>query len=130
VSEALRLHEEADLHAMIDISDGLAADLHHICKESACGAVLHAESIPISEDARRQSAQDGRSPLEHAFHDGEDFELVFTVSAEDGERLTRAQPVGSITLAKIGECVADGYWLEEGGRRRELEPRGYLHEMR
>jgi thiamine-monophosphate kinase len=130
VSEALRLHEEADLHAMIDISDGLAADLHHICKESACGAVLHAESIPISEDARRQSAQDARSPLEHALHDGEDFELVFTVSAEDGERLMQTQAIPGITLVKIGECVASGYWLAEEGRQRELEPKGYVHEMR
>jgi thiamine-monophosphate kinase len=129
VTEALRLHEETDLHAMIDISDGLAADLHHICKESACGALLRAESIPISDDARRQFAQDGRSPLEHALHDGEDFELVFTVSAEDGERLTRTQPVAGISLVKIGECVADGYWLEQAGQRRELEPKGYVHEM-
>jgi thiamine-monophosphate kinase len=130
VAEALRLHEVADLHAMIDISDGLAADLHHLCTESACGAVLHAENIPVSDDARRQSAQDGRSPLEHALFDGEDFELVFTVSAQDGERLTQTQPVAGITLVKIGECVASGYWLEEGGQRRELEPKGYVHEIR
>src|SRR5262249_22507067 len=47
VREALALHAAADLHAMIDISDGLAADLHHICRESGCGAVLRAESIPL-----------------------------------------------------------------------------------
>src|SRR5262245_59304742 len=53
VREAQRLHSEADLHAMIDLSDGLAADVTHICRESDCGAVLRAESIPVSADAGR-----------------------------------------------------------------------------
>jgi thiamine-monophosphate kinase len=49
VREALRLHEVADLHAMIDVSDGLAADVNHLCEESRCGAVLRAESVPVSD---------------------------------------------------------------------------------
>src|SRR5262249_21538661 len=77
VREALQLHQFADLHAMIDISDGLAADVDHLCSESRCGAVLRAEAIPISEAAR--SIHDGRSPLDHALSDGEDFELVFAL---------------------------------------------------
>ncbi len=125
VREALRLHELADLHAMIDVSDGLAADLNHVCEESRCGAVLRAEAIPISDDARRMA--DGRPPLEHALSDGEDFELVFAVSPEDGRRLLQTQPVPGVTLALIGECVEEGLWLEEGGRRRPLAPKGYVH---
>src|SRR5207253_7470006 len=73
VREALRLHEAADLRAMIDVSDGLAADLQHICRESGCGAVLDAGRIPIADAAR--ALNDGRAPLEHALTDGEDFEL-------------------------------------------------------
>src|SRR6266581_4525107 len=53
VWEAAKLHLAAPLHAMIDISDGLAADLHHLCTESGCGAVLRAEAIPIAEDAHK-----------------------------------------------------------------------------
>ena len=127
VREALRLHELVDLHAMIDISDGLAKDMHHICEESHCGAVLHAEAIPISEAAKALTAEDGRSELDHALSDGEDFELAFTVSAEDGERLLRDQPVPGITLHRIGEIVAAGYWIERDGQREVLEPRGYEH---
>lgn len=126
VREALRLHEHADLHAMIDISDGLAKDLHHICEESHCGAVLIENSIPISAAARELATQDGKPAIEHALGDGEDFELVFTVSAKDGERLLRDQPV---TVFHIGEIVAEGYWLDRNGRREILEPRGYEHEF-
>src|SRR5260221_3382026 len=57
VREALQLHTLADLHAMIDISDGLTADLHHICEESRCGAVLRADAVPIA--AAAQQLQDG-----------------------------------------------------------------------
>lgn len=128
VHEALRLHEFADLHAMIDISDGLAADLGHICTESSCGAVLRAESIPITECARNMT--DGRSALEHALSDGEDFELVFAVTPDDGRRLLAQQPIAGITLIHVGECVADGFWLEEKGQRRMLESKGYVHELR
>jgi len=129
VREALRLHELADLHAMIDISDGLAMDLHHLCEESRCGAVVFADAIPISTAASEVAARDGRSPLDHALSDGEDFELVFAVAAKDAERLLRDQPVEGITLRRIGEVVADGYWLERAGKRERLEPRGYSHAL-
>jgi thiamine-monophosphate kinase len=127
VREALRLHEVADIHAMIDVSDGLAADVWHVCTESRCGAVLRAEAIPIA-DAARQIGDD-RSPLDHALGDGEDFELVFAVSPADGRRLIETQPVAGITLTALGECVAEGLWLEAGGQRQVLEPRGYVHPL-
>ena len=85
IREALELHRMVDLHAMIDLSDGLAADLYHLLDESHAGTTLLSDSIPISDDARRMT--DGRSPLDHALADGEDFELLFTVSPEDGRRL-------------------------------------------
>jgi thiamine-monophosphate kinase len=120
VTEALALHAAADLHAMIDVSDGLAADLNHILEESGCGAVVSAEAIPIHPDAIENSKRSGKSPLQHALGDGEDFELVFAVSPADGERLVRERP----ELAKIGECVENGLWIEEDGTRRPLQPTG------
>jgi thiamine-monophosphate kinase len=125
VREALALHQAAALHAMIDVSDGLAQDVWHLCEESRCGAVLQADAIPITTDARVMN--DGRTPLEHALGDGEDFELVFAVSPDDGRRLIQTQPVPGITLACIGEFVEQGLWLEENSQRRELPPLGYVH---
>jgi thiamine-monophosphate kinase len=125
VCEALHLHDLVPLHAMIDISDGLAADVGHLCAESRCGAVLRAEAIPISEAARYIA--DGKSPLEHALGDGEDFELVFAVSPEEGQELLTSQPVSGISLSHVGECVAEGLWLEQNHKRQPLEPLGYVH---
>jgi thiamine-monophosphate kinase len=126
VREALSLHAAVDLHAMIDISDGLAADVAHLCAESGCGAVLHANTIPIAEAA--QTIPDKRSPLEHALGDGEDFELVFAIAPTDAETLLRAPPVPGLSM--IGECVAEmGLWLEEDGKRRPLPPLGYVHSL-
>lgn len=127
VREALALHACADLHALTDISDGLARDLANITDESRCGAVLVAERIPISDAARTLAGTDGRLPLDHALGDGEDFELIVAVSPEDGARLLATQPV---PLHHIGTCVPEcGVWIEEGGVRRVLPPLGYSHEL-
>ena len=126
VREALALHAAAALHAMIDISDGLAADTAHLCAESGCGAVLHAEAIPIADAARAMA--DDRSPLEHSLSDGEDFELVFAVAPADAATLLRDPPIPGLTV--IGECIAEpGLWLEENGQRRPLPPLGYVHTL-
>jgi|SRR5581483_6042612 len=126
VREAQLLLAEAPLHALIDVSDGLAADVNHICEESGCGAVLRAEAIPISEAARRMG--DGRTPLDHALADGEDFELVLALAAADARRLLQAQPLPQVTLAHIGECIAEpGLFLEANQQRRPLAPCGYVH---
>jgi thiamine-monophosphate kinase len=127
VREALALHAAVELHAMCDISDGLAADLNHILEESRCGAVLDAGAIPVARAAIELSGTSGQGPLQHALGDGEDFELVFAVSPADGEKLLREPPVPG--LAKIGECVESGLWLEANGRRERLEPTGWVHQV-
>jgi thiamine-monophosphate kinase len=127
VREAIALNELADVHAMIDISDGLAADVAHICTESACGAVLDADAIPISSAAHEMGGP--LSTLDHALEDGEDFELVIAVPPSYGNMLITQQPVPEVRLVAIGECVETGLWLVEKGKRRVLEPRGFIHDL-
>jgi thiamine-monophosphate kinase len=125
VREALALAEATSLHAMIDLSDGLAIDLHRLCTESCCGAVLWADAIPLTAEAHVTS--DGRLPLEHALGDGEDFELLFAVAPEEGRRLLAQQPIAGITLFAIGEVVSEGLWLQREGNREPLLASGYEH---
>lgn len=125
VREAQLLSHLATLHAMMDISDGLAGDLKHICDESRCGAVLDAGRIPISDAAHRLAGP----ALDHALSDGEDFELLLAVSPEDGERLVRTQPVPGITLSHVGVCRSEpGMFITEHGRTRPLAAKGFEHE--
>jgi thiamine-monophosphate kinase len=126
IREALELAALVPLQAMIDLSDGLAADVAKLCQESRVGAVLWADAIPLHPQVGQLG--DGRSPLEHALGDGEDFELVFAVAPEVGQSLLQQQPIAGITLAAIGECLGQpGLWLEQHGERRPLPPLGWVH---
>ncbi|MBI4581165.1 MAG: thiamine-monophosphate kinase [Planctomycetes bacterium] len=124
---AARLIHHPGLHAMMDISDGLSMDLPRLCLASGCHAELDAAELAkaISDAARTQAKTDGRSPLEHALHDGEDFELL--VVGTEGLRHERFLliPVGRIVPTREGQSTMT--LVHPDGRREPLEPRGYEH---
>jgi thiamine-monophosphate kinase len=126
VEEALALHEAAALHAMIDVSDGLAADLWHILEESNVGAILDAAAIPLSPQAI--ACCDEKSPLEHALADGEDFELLFTVSPTDGRTLLDAR-LFATPLSHIGQITTgrDCFLKSTDGKLTPLPALGWKH---
>jgi len=128
VREGLLLAENHDVHSMIDVSDGLAADLHHILDESRVGAMLFADRIPIS--AAALGTDDGRTSLDHALSDGEDFELIFTVSAETAQALLVTRPFDT-PLTHIGFIEASpGCRLQlADGSKREVPALGWRHEL-
>lgn len=122
VHEALALHEMVELHAMIDISDGFALDLHRLCRESGCGAEIDGQSIPINSAA--QQMNDGKSQLEHALSDGEDFELLFAVSEGDAHFLSQQH---AIPVFSVGRCVDEGVTVVIDGKLESLDAKGYEH---
>ena len=131
VPEALDIHKLAPIHAMMDISDGLARDLHQICKASKCGAVIHAPSVPISHAAHNLSIDSGKTPLEHALGDGEDFELLIAMPGFRAQSLLEVQPIEGIQLHKIGHFVPEGVWIDhgDGNGAQPLGPLGYDHPL-
>jgi thiamine-monophosphate kinase len=72
------------IHSMIDISDGLGKDLLSLLAENQI-ALLDSEKIPTSNDAEKLSRKSGKTPLQHAFSDGEDYELLFTLDSKSNE---------------------------------------------
>lgn len=105
------------VHAMIDISDGLARDLGHLCEASGVGAELAAERIPISRGSK----------LEGALHDGEDYELLVAADTKTAWKIERA---GKGTI--VGRILPGaGLWLARSdGRRTPIEPKGFEHQLK
>ncbi len=130
VAEALLLHQRYELHAGIDVSDGLSIDLHRVAEASRCGAVIEAEAVPISDDARRFAAQTsrGRTPLDHALSDGEDFELILAVPPREARRMLDEQPL-AVPITQIGRFTAEsGLQIQDrSGTMKTCRPEGYLH---
>jgi len=122
------LNQQIALHAMIDISDGLAADANQIATESAVGIELWEDAIPVSRDAFLAAESSGATPLQHALHDGEDYELLFTATAREAEQLLHRNDL-PLRISCIGDIVPEtGLWLRKRGQaRRPLEPRGWRH---
>lgn len=117
--------------AMIDVSDGLAQDLGHICDASGVGVRIRAEAVPIDEATRWVAQAAARDPLEWGLGGGEDYELLFTARPERVEGIVAAvQQATGTPVAVIGEVVraAQGRRLVfADGREAELAPRGWVH---
>jgi thiamine-monophosphate kinase len=120
------------VHAAIDVSDGLALDVSRMMQASGTAAILELAAIPIHPDAVRMAARpgDGRTPLAHALGDGEDFELVLALTADEARRLVAesAAAIGT-PLTVIGEVV-EGSGLRgrsADGTLAPLEPTGFVH---
>jgi thiamine-monophosphate kinase len=123
-AEVLRRHLPS---AMIDVSDGFAADLGHICDASGVGVVVDADRLPVF----RSSGVDLRqAPLDLALAGGEDYELCFTIPAKRAEEAAAAVTGATGTpVAIVGEVVeADrGRRLVRGGVEGDLGAAGWDH---
>ena len=80
VSEGQALAATPGVHAMMDISDGIASDLRHILKASGVGAAVRTQDVPLSAELRRVCAQQGWDATTLALTGGEDYELLFTMA--------------------------------------------------
>ncbi|GIW99968.1 MAG: thiamine-monophosphate kinase [Pirellulaceae bacterium] len=124
VARALR--ELHIVHAAMDISDGLGVDLLRMGDASGCGAILEPERVPVSEAAKRLAEQTGKSAWDHAFGDGEDFELILAVSPKDYPQVV--EQLGEEQAIVCGEFTSrTGLWMRRQGRLHQLPARGFIH---
>ncbi len=105
--------------AMMDVSDGLSTDLRRLCAASGVGALIDQDKLPVLPDIPADSAR------QLALHGGDDYELVFTVSAHKANRLPTI--FHKLKLTQIGE-ITNGRKVrivDKYGRPQELRPAGW-----
>ena len=111
--------------AMIDVSDGLASDLMHICEQSHVGAYIEEGKVPIHPDTERTALEFKLDPITCALHGGEDYELLFTIEPKDLDKV-RYMPevfiIGEITVPTEGLTLHT-----TGGNIHPLMAQGWNH---
>jgi thiamine-monophosphate kinase len=132
LAEAQWLAEHFPVHAMIDISDGLAGDLRHLMRAAQLGAEILSQAIPISRAVKlhAHSESSAKPPLLAALTDGEDFELLFTVPGKQAVPLLDAwkKQFPKLKLSCIGKMTAEpGLKIRDKEGVRELNVTGYTH---
>ena len=114
--------------AAMDVSDGLAADLGHICQASRVGALVEAAKLPVST-ALRSVLEVGEASLVEVATGGDDYELLFTAPAAVELLLGRIATELALPLTAVGEIRREPgvVVLDQNGRAVELGPGGYRH---
>ncbi|MGA2070223.1 MAG: thiamine-phosphate kinase [Sedimentisphaerales bacterium] len=131
IKEALKITSLVKLNSMMDLSDGLSSDLNRICTQSKVGAIIDANSIPISPDAKKAPLRLGSGqadPFFAALNDGEDFELLFTLAEDNCVKLLK-QWNDSVPITRIGTITDTGKMQIKmpDGKITDLKPSGYDH---
>lgn len=111
--------------SMIDISDGLSSDVMHLCKQSETGCVVYEDKLPFNEEAKEFAYKLQLDPTACALSGGEDYELLFTVSQADYEKI-KTNPaitvIGYMTEAAEGKNL-----ITRGGNKHALVAQGWNH---
>jgi len=116
--------------AMIDISDGLAQDLNHVLTASGVGASLQNSLLPTSRPVARFCRENGLKPLNYLLYGGEDYELLFTLKAEDVYNFKESIDKFGSPVTQIGEITKSRKitLIGDRGQRQTLsEPFGFNH---
>lgn len=118
-----RLGESGLITSMIDISDGLASELHHLSEHSKVGFRILADQIPIHRNTQLAGKQAGKDPLKWALYGGEDYELLFTFAPKYA---TDIRKVG-VPYTVIGTVTGTRVEIVQGEKSRPLPKRGWDH---
>ncbi|OGC78153.1 MAG: thiamine-phosphate kinase [candidate division Zixibacteria bacterium RBG_16_40_9] len=113
--------------AMIDVSDGLGAEVNHIAEESKLGAVIYESEIPISPQAKQVGKILNKKPINWALYGGEEYELLFTLPKSRVDKLIELSKEIKLTL--VGEMKKEmGVFLvKNAGKKEKIKKGGFRH---
>jgi thiamine-monophosphate kinase len=111
--------------AMIDISDGLSSEILHICKQSNTGCVLYEDKLPIADEMRKAAYKFEIDPTACALSGGEDYELLFTLSQNDYDKITFNENISVIGYMTESEQGANIF--TKGGGKHPITAQGWNH---
>jgi len=106
-------------NAMIDVSDGLASEIKHICNESKCGAIIYKEKIPINNAVCAAAKKLNENEMDYALYGGEDFELLFTVSENNLDN------IDGFLIGRIND--GSRIKIQYNNKEKDLVCKGYDH---
>lgn len=111
--------------SMMDISDGLSSELLHICKQSEVGCVIYEDKLPLNEDSKAFAYKLELDPTACALSGGEDYELLFTFSQSDYEKVSENN--GLTIIGYVTEATAGKKIITRGGNTYDLVAQGWNH---
>lgn len=116
VDLGMKLAESGLVHAMMDVSDGLATDLAHLARASGVGAKIFADHLVIHPALKQAAAMLEKDPLQWMLQGGEDYELLFTAAPENSDQLIQLAASSGLCLSRVGTVVnGSGVTLVTGG---------------
>jgi thiamine-monophosphate kinase len=134
VHEGELLASSGAVTSMIDVSDGLSSEVHHLARASGVGIEVDTDRIPLFDRVGEIAARLGRDPVEMALSSGEEFELLFTLRVPDPEEIGRLfeyiRAKTGTEVTGIGEALPAGRGVvrvDSRGGARPLEVRGFDH---
>jgi thiamine-monophosphate kinase len=121
--------EAGFINGMIDVSDGLSSELHHLAKESGLGAFIDIKAIPLSSPTKKIALQKKKDPYEMALNGGEDYELLFTSAPKNLRKILKLGK-GRTKLTVLGVMRGKKYGIKFSdidGELKVLRRKGYDH---
>lgn len=129
VKEGRLLASSRGCSAAIDVSDGLASDLAHICQESGLGALIYEKDIPVEDGLIQAAHKAGLDPMDWVLNGGEDYVLLVALNPQMPLIIMQRARENGFDLIPIGKFVDTGkiQMVTSGGTLEDVRPKGWDH---